>query len=286
MMSLTKHHGLGNDFLVRVVVDKAGDDGDGEDGEDGEDREDGEDDGEYEDLARRLCNRRTGVGADGLLVAAIGDDAIVMTLYNADGTRAEMSGNGIRCLAHAVARHRGDLEPQRIVTDAGERMVTLEETDDPDCVLAAVDMGEIVDLDEPDGWSTLGVHPGRPVAHLGLGNPHAVVGVDDVGAIDLESLGARVPHLNLEIVEPGPGEDAIRMRVHERGAGITAACGTGAVASAAAARRWGFVAPSVTDVTVHMDGGDATVVLDEPTPGRAMLIGPSTFVAAVEVTAT
>jgi len=283
MMSLTKHHGLGNDFLVRVVVDQARDDGDGEDGEDGED---GGDDGEYEDLARRLCNRRTGVGADGLLVAAIGDDAIVMTLYNADGTRAEMSGNGIRCLAHAVARHRGDLEPQRIVTDAGERMVTLEETDDPDCVLAAVDMGEIVDLDEPDGWSTLGVHPGRPVAHLGLGNPHAVVGVDDVGAVDLESLGTRVPHLNLEIVEPGPGEDAIRMRVHERGAGITAACGTGAVASAAAARRWGFVAPSVTDVTVHMDGGDATVVLDEPTPGRAMLIGPSTFVAAIEVTAT
>ena len=73
------------------------------------------------------------------------------------------------------------------------------------------------------------------------------------------------------------------MRVHERGAGITEACGTGACAAAWAAASWGLVPGRSDEITVHMDGGDARVRLDQPGPGRVTLIGPVTFVATIEV---
>ena len=277
-LTLTKHHGLGNDFLVLFADDVTGDDGEAphEAITAGDDR--------LARLAVELCDRRTGVGADGLLVAGAADGyAATMTLFNADGSRAEMSGNGIRCFAQAVAARRGDLGPQLIATDAGDRVVTLASTDDPSVVSAQVEMGDVGELDEPDGWSSLGAHPDRPVAHLTMGNPHSVVGVDDVDEVDLAALGAKVPQVNLEIVAPGPEPDAITMRVHERGAGITAACGTGACAAAHAARRWGLVPATVRDVVVHMAGGDAVVSFSDDEPSRAVLTGPATMVATIEV---
>lgn len=261
-LTLTKHHGLGNDFLVAFHP--------------------GLDD--LDTLARRLCDRRRGIGADGLLVAdTAAGHAARMTLYNADGSRAEMSGNGIRCFAQALAVRRGDLSEQLILTDAGERLVVLDATDDPDTIMARVEMGDVSPLAEPAGWSALGCHPDRPVAHLSLGNPHSVVGVDEVAVVDLAHLGSQVPHVNLEIVEPGPETNAITMRVHERGAGITKACGTGACAAAYAARSWGLVARSSGDVVVHMDGGSATVSFSDDSPERAVLTGPATYVATIEV---
>jgi len=206
-----------------------------------------------------------------------------MTLFNADGSRAEMSGNGIRCFAQALAAQRGDLEPQRILTDAGDRVVVLEPTDDPHTIMASVEMGCITPLDEPAGWAALGCHPDRPVAHLSLGNPHSVVGVDDVGLVDLADLGAKVADVNLEIVHPGPETNAITMRVHERGVGITEACGTGACAAAFASRSWGLVAAAERDVLVHMDGGTATVTFAADSPATAVLTGPATHVATVDV---
>jgi diaminopimelate epimerase len=261
-LTLTKHHGLGNDFLVAFHP--------------------GVDD--LPALARRLCDRRRGVGADGLLVADEADGyAARMTLYNADGSRAEMSGNGIRCFAQALAERRGDLSAQLILTDAGDRLVVLEGTEDPATITARVEMGDVSILDEPAGWVALGCHPDRPVAHLSLGNPHSVVGVDEVAAVDLVHLGRQVPHVNLEIVEPGPESNAITMRVHERGAGITEACGTGACAAAYAARSWGLVARGAGDVVVHMDGGTATVSFSDEAPERAILTGPATFIAEIDV---
>lgn len=267
-LTLTKHHGLGNDFLV--LTDPA---------IHGLDTE-----AVLADLARRLCDRRRSIGADGLLVstAAPGYDA-QMVLYNADGSRAEMSGNGIRCFAHAVAIGRGDLRTQRILTDAGERTVELRRTEDPATIEASVAMGRVDDLDEPAGWAALGANPDRPVAHLGLGNPHSVVAVEDVREVDLEALGAKVPHVNLEIVEPGTDPTSIRMRVHERGAGVTEACGTGACASAVAARRWGLVPASTTEIRVHMDGGSAIVEVDRPEVGMVTLTGPATYVGRIEI---
>lgn len=265
-LTLTKHHGLGNDFLV--VFDPAVDD-----------RVD------LAGLARWLCDRRRGIGADGLLVAETAEGyAARMTLFNADGSRAEMSGNGIRCFAQAVAARRGDLADQLILTDAGDRLVTLRPTADPATIDARVEMGDVSTIDEPSGWDALGCHPDRPVAHLSLGNPHSVVGVDDVTVVDLATLGGQVPHVNLEIIEPGPEPNAVTMRVHERGAGVTEACGTGACAAAFAARQWGLVAASETDVLVHMDGGTATVSFAPYAPARAVLTGPATQVATITVT--
>ncbi len=261
-LTLTKHHGLGNDFLV--VFHPHVDD--------------------LPALARRVCDRHRGIGADGLLVGESADGyAAAMVLYNADGSRAEMSGNGIRCFAQALAARRGDLVPQRILTDAGERCVTLAATDHPSTIDASVDMGAIDAIEAPAGWDELGCHPDRPVLHVSLGNPHSVVGVEDVSVVDLLGLGLKVPQVNLEVVAPGGQQDQVRMRVHERGAGITEACGTGACAAAYAAARWGLATPRDGKLVVEMDGGSATVTLDSPTPGRVTLTGPATYIGMVEI---
>jgi diaminopimelate epimerase len=267
-LRLTKHHGLGNDFLVVFDLEHP----------------------DSSALARRLCDRRRGVGADGLLIgsSADGHDAR-MVLYNADGSRAEMSGNGIRCFAQALAMRDEAASTVRILTDAGSREVTF--VGEPTVcgsalgttVDARVEMGEVGEAPEPDGWAALRCHPDRPVAHLDLGNPHSVVGVDEVAVVDLAELGSKVPQINLEIIEPGPAPDAITMRVHERGAGITEACGTGASAAAYAARSWGLVAASAREVVVHMDGGTARVGFAPDAPRRAVLTGPTTYVATIEV---
>jgi diaminopimelate epimerase len=266
---LTKHHGLGNDFLV-LDLDQDPSLSSHFDGE---------------ELARRWCDRRFGVGADGLLTFRVVDDRrLAMVLHNADGSRAEMSGNGIRCLVQAAHRRLAGADGAEYVvdTDAGERVVTVDSGSESDTVQIVVDMGPVADAAEPANWSTLQCHPDRPVRHLSLGNPHSVVGVDDVDAVDLLDLGSRVPQVNLEIVEPGPESNAITMRVHERGAGITLACGTGACASAEAALAWGLVPATASEVLVHMAGGDARVRIDRRSR-RATLIGPATFVASIMV---
>jgi diaminopimelate epimerase len=257
---LTKHHGLGNDFLVWI----------------------GGDEGRGSGLARRWCDRHRGIGADGLLLANMRPDgAWRMILFNADGSRAEMSGNGIRCFAQAVGNSRPGI--YRVVTDAGERLVDVTSTDDPSVVQASVAMGSPVAGTPSSFWEAVGVHPDRPVAHIDMGNPHTVVGVDDVAAVNLQQIGSQVPDVNLEIVMPGPEPEGITMRVHERGAGITEACGTGACASAWAAVQWGLVPSSVWEVLVHMDGGDATVRLNSPAPGQVTLVGPSAYIATISV---
>jgi diaminopimelate epimerase len=268
--SLTKHHGLGNDFLVF-------------------DRAQGTPERPWPELAVAWCDRRTGIGADGLLILdRIDEHTLGMELYNADGSRAEMSGNGIRCLAQAayIADRRNGAHEYSVFTDAGVRVLEVVEQspDDIHTLQIEVHMGTVEPLDEPDNWSVLECHPDRPVRHVSLGNPHSVVGVENVLEVDLASLGAKVPHINLEIIEPGPEQHAITLRVHERGAGITMACGTGACAGAEAALAWGLVPASVKEVLVHMDGGDASVRINRDAK-TAVLIGPATFVASIVVNA-
>jgi diaminopimelate epimerase len=263
-MTLTKHHGLGNDFLVlfddqpmsRLPFDV---------------------------VARRLCDRREGVGADGLIIGLTRPEDpeadLGMVLYNADGGRAEISGNGIRCLAQAWARRAGRTTGTvRIATDAGRRDVELLDVTDLTLV-SSVSMGPVTMGEPPAGWATVAMHPARPAMHLSVGNPHTVVAVDDVQAVDLEAVGRLVPDVNLEIVEAGPEADAITLRVHERGSGITRACGSGACAAAFAASAWGLVAAGTTEITVHMDGGDARVRVGDV----AILVGPATYIATIEV---
>ncbi len=271
LIELSKHHGLGNDFLVcdtnqldQSISRSA--------------------------LAQRVCDRRRGVGADGLLfLTVLNDRQLVMVLHNADGSRAEMSGNGIRCLVQA-AFDRSDAttgscaDPADFLvhTDAGDRHVHARWIDET-TIQASVEMGEVTMLGEPDGWGSIGADPARPVLHLNAGNPHTVVGVEDVHVVDLLTLGQRLPQINLEIVEAGPEPSAITMRVHERGAGVTEACGTGACVSAWAAARWGLVAPLDGEILVHMDGGNAKVRLNAPEHGHVTLIGPAQFIARLQI---
>ena len=264
-VSLSKYHGLENDFLVYDLAQ-------------------GTPSEAWPALARRWCARSTGIGADGLLLLEVVDPrTLTMRLYNADGSVAEMSGNGIRCLAFAAHRMVGGTAgaEYEVRTDAGVRVVTVVDREDDDTVHIRVDMGTVGDLPEPDGWASLECDPMRPVSHVSLGNPHSVVAVEDVSLIDLGRLGALVPQVNLEIIEPGPGNNAITMRVHERGAGITRACGTGACAAAHAALKWGVVSPATREVVVHMDGGTARVHIDEQ--NVATLTGPATFVGSMTV---
>ena len=264
-VTVTKHHGLGNDFLVLDTAEVEGSP-------------------DWPEVARHWCDRRRGLGADGLLLLTRGQDRRVsMILHNADGSPAEMSGNGIRCLVQAADRAAGCPGGIYIVdTVAGERRVEVLESVNEATAMLSVDMGAVGEIVEPAGWDRLGCHPDRPVAHLSLGNPHAVVGVDDVSDVDLGTLGALVPEVNLEVVAPGPEPHAITMRVHERGVGITEACGTGACASAFAAVAWGLVASAEPEVLVHMDGGDARVRVDLANR-TVTLVGPATFVASMSV---
>jgi diaminopimelate epimerase len=263
IVHLSKHHGLGNDFLVYNITQ--GDTGVA-----------------WSELAIRWCARSTGVGADGLLLLGIDGKHLSMRLFNADGSVAEMSGNGIRCLVqaahHTLGGKIGDV--YEVDTDAGLRTAEVIASDGH-TIEIRVDMGPVNDVPEPENWAALECDPMRPVRHVSLGNPHSVVGVEDVSMVDLKRLGELVPQVNLEIVEPGPGVNAITMRVHERGAGITRACGTGACAAAEAALAWGIVPSSVDDVVVHMDGGIARVRI---TSDRwAVLTGPATWVGTVTV---
>ena len=269
MMRVSKFDAWGNDFLVLDVAQL---------------RSAGVDEAAvaWSEVSRAWCNRASGVGADGLLLLERIDDVNArMRLYNSDGSTAEMSGNGARCFAHALFRSdaaRGE-RVYRLHTDAGMREVTVGEQDS-NSVVATVDMGEVSTIDAPANWAAIGAHPDRPVVHVSVGNPHTVVGVDDVDLVDIGQLGRQVPQVNLEIIAPGPGRNAITMRVHERGAGITQACGTGACASAWAALRWGLVSSTTerVEVTVHMLGGDAVVTLNASEVGRVALTGPAQYV--------
>jgi diaminopimelate epimerase len=254
---LTKHHGLGNDFLVLL-------DPDGTTTVDA-------------DLARTWCDRHRGVGADGLIVVGPGHDGadVSMVLRNADGSRAEMSGNGIRCLGQAVALDRGTERLDLVVaTDAGHRALAVAPGPDPRTASVRVDMGPAkVDPDPP-----LDV-PGR-VALVDIGNPHLVLQHDDLSTVDVRGDGPRLEALvpgglNVEWYRQRPDGD-LELVVWERGAGATEACGTGACAVAAADAGW---SGRTGDVRVHMPGGSVEVGLGE----ALSLTGPAVLVATVEV---
>ena len=204
-MRLAKLHGLGNDFLVVVDLDDAAP--------------------VWPGLAVALCDRRRGIGADGLIRVSPGTDGadVTMTLHNADGGVAEMSGNGIRCLALAVARHRGVQELDlTVATGGGVRRLSLHATRGG-AADVEVDMGKARPGPEPDtGWLSLpvtarllegpdGQYPG--LSTVDVGNPHLVVLVDDPGAVDLADAGPVAEQqftggINVGFVAPAAGEVA------------------------------------------------------------------------------
>jgi len=284
---LTKHHGLGNDFLVHLTDDAAA----------------FSDRAAWIERAQRWCHRHHGVGADGLLLGfhgrGAGDGAdLIMTLVNADGSLAEMSGNGIRCLAQAEALRRQEREVfLSIGTDGGRRTVQVspDPDGDPRTVAASVDMGPVHPGPEPHGklqvtdemLDDLGGETGLGLdvieaATFDVGNPHLVLLVPDASQVDVARAGRLHQDLypdgiNVHYVSPTPHEaDTMTMYPWERGVGVTDACGTGATVVAYAANRWGLVGERVK---VTMPGGVAEVEV-----GPTMTLhGPSTFVANVDI---
>ncbi len=296
-LAVTKLHGLGNDFLV--VLDEEAATPDPLGGGSGRlplatslEGSNGEVAGRAAaGLARRLCHRHLGIGADGLIVgarlapgAAPGPPAQVarlrFRLWNADGSEAEMSGNGIRCLAHA-ALDAGWLAhdlPFGVITPAGRREVTIHRGSEPGWTWATVEMGEAKVRGEVDRCNV-----GHGQLLVDTGNPHLVVLGPDPATVDVVTLGPLLEAtdpagLNVEFVALGPGPDEITMRVWERGVGETQACGTGACAAASALHYWGRVGRSVT---VHQPGGAAAV--DLRADGSVTLGGPSVHIADCRV---
>jgi diaminopimelate epimerase len=266
-MRLTKHHGLGNDFLVLL-----------------------DDDASHPldaDVASALCDRRTGVGADGLIRAtpldAVADDAVAtMDLRNADGSLAETSGNGVRCLAQAlILAGWADGPTIPIRTAAGRAVVTLHDRAEPRTHTFSAEMGVARVGGEAPEWAG---GPVRRALRVDVGNPHLVLevrGLDDVDVVELgESVNAKEPggaNVHLLTAETETG-DRIAIRTYERGVGPTLACGTGACAAAVAARAWGLVSDVVA---VGQPGGTAYVTLGPD--GSVVLRGPATLVATVEL---
>ncbi|MEY2570063.1 MAG: diaminopimelate epimerase [Acidimicrobiaceae bacterium] len=241
-MRLTKHHGLGNDFLV--LLDPSGMQPFGP------------------DLARAVCDRHRGIGADGLLRLGPGRDgaALSMVLLNADGGRAEMSGNGISCLVQAAVLAGLAAAPLvTVATDAGMRTVRIEPTAEARTHRVTVDMGAAKVGDDETEWLDDEI---IRALRVDVGNPHLVLHAPDLDwGYDLVARGEEINELvpggiNVEIVAAGPGEDELTMRVYERGVGLTEACGTGACAVAAAAVSWGIAGPQVR---VHQPGGTAAI---------------------------
>ncbi len=224
LIRFTKMSGAGNDFIVM-------------------DNRDGRLPEPLENLAGAMCPRRTAVGADGLIVVEPpkGDEDFSMRYYNADGTEADLCGNGARCVARFAHELSIASSLMSFSSPAGRHRATVEES------------GVRVGMPAPEGLGArveVTVGGERATAlYLVVGVPHAVVFHDDVGSLDVEAEGRRIRSdkafepegANVDFAQVA-GESSLRIRTYERGVEAeTLACGTGAVASAVAACSEGFV---------------------------------------------
>ena len=262
-----KMHGLGNDF---VVVDAR--------------RDLFEADGER---IRAIADRHTGVGCDQFIVitpAASGAATAGMRIFNADGGEVEACGNGARCVASLLMRDGA--EQVRIESQGGLLVARRANGALADGDQITIDMGpagvgweDIPLAEEMDTLHLdLAVGPLSDPCAVSIGNPHCVFFVDDAEAIDIAHWGPQVEthalfpqRTNVEAVSV-IATDHLRMRVWERGVGITRACGTGACASVVAARRR-YLVDGATRVT--LDGGD--LLIDWTSTGHVLMTGPATL---------
>lgn len=242
----------------------------------------------------KWSNRHTGIGSDGLVL--IGKPSILsgadfsMRIFNADGSEAKMCGNASRCIGkYLYERHLTDSSEIKLETLSGVKTLSLTLSPDRLTVTGVtVDMlqpafHQASQYDEQVGLDALREY-GHPL-FVSMGNPHCVVFVDDIAAIDVARVGAMGEHLpafpercNIEFAQL-MGTDELRTRVWERGSGITMACGTGACATAVAAAHVGLTS---RESDVVMDGGRLHVRWAED--DHVMLSGPAEFVFDGEIT--
>jgi diaminopimelate epimerase len=237
-------------------------------------------------LARRVSPRRTAIGSDGLILICPSQVADArMEMYNADGSRGAMCGNGIRCVGKYVAEHGLSANnPLRVETDSGIKLLELTHRGHQ-VVSVAVDMGEPI-LDGPqipvaaegrviDAPLEVGGREYR-VTCVSMGNPHCVVFADDVETLVLERLGPQFEHhpffparVNTEFIRV-ESPSRLRMRVWERGSGETAACGTGACAALVAAV---LTERAERHAVLRLNGGDLDV--EWRRDGHVIMTGPA-----------
>lgn len=270
-MKFTKMQGIGNDYIyINCFEEKVEDPA---------------------ALSVRLSNRRFGIGSDGIILIKPSEKAdCEMDIYNADGSRAMMCGNGIRCVGKYVY-DRGICKknPLRVDTQSGVKTLYLHVENDA-VQTVRVDMGapilapaEIpVQLPGECAVNVPYTVNGKEehITCVSMGNPHCVLFVDDVDALDLEKIGPAFENapifpqrVNTEFIQI-ISEKEVKMRVWERGSGETWACGTGACASAVACALNGKTG---RQVRLHLRGGDLTVQWDEQT-GSVFMEGPAAFV--------
>jgi len=275
-MRFTKMHGIGNDYVYVDCFDQQVPN--------------------PQETAVEVSDRHFGIGADGMILIMPDNDAdIRMRMFNADGSEGEMCGNGIRCVAKYAYDHgRTNSNPMRIKTAAGVKVVELEISPDGRVCGATVDMGQplLAPAEIPvalDGELAINT----PISVCGLsyamtcvsmGNPHAVIFVDDVIAVPLEKVGPAIENhrlfpqrVNVHFVQVhSPTE--VTMRTWERGSGPTLACGTGASAVC--------VAGAVTERTgrqllAHLPGGDLRLHWRRD-DGHVLMTGPAAEVFSGE----
>ena len=270
-MRFTKMHGCGNDYVYvdcfqEEVADPAA-------------------------LAPAISDRHFGVGSDGLILIGPSDVADVgMRMFNADGSESPMCGNGVRCVAKYAWDHgRSRANPMRVQTLAGIKTIWLT-LQNALAVAATVDMGEPVlepakipvDAPGPKVIDVPLVVDGRPwrMTCVSMGNPHAVMYVEDVSAVALETIGPKVERhkvfpqrVNAHWVQVHSASE-VTMRTWERGSGITLACGTGASAVCVAGVLTGRTGRRIV---VHLPGGDLELEWRQA-DGRVYMTGPATEV--------
>ena len=256
-MHFTKMHGLGNDYLY--VYDEVP--------------------SNIADLSVKLSERHFGAGSDGMIYispSAVAD--FKMRIFNADGSEAKMCGNGIRCVGKYVYdKGYTDKRHLTVETLSGIRELDLEVSFGK-VKSVTVNMGQAL----PTADMTLVVEGEKVVfTPVSVGNPHAVIFVEDIERAPLTTLGPKIEHhqafpggVNVEFVQV-LGDGALRMRVWERGSGVTMACGTGACASAAAAVHKGFCRAGDL-VSVHLDGG--TLGITVGSDHHVTMTGPAEFI--------
>lgn len=264
-MKFEKYHGLGNDFIIfkeEELLDVL----------------------ELNELAKRVCHRKFGIGADGMIVVASSEKApVFMKFYNADGSIAPMCGNGIRCFTHFIVNNKIITDKTfKVDTLAGLLEVSWEQKKD---FMVRVYMGEpdfipknVPVLTNKEKYinetinTTLGNYE---ISSLFMGTTHTVTFVKDIQEAPVEIVGKEIENhplfpvkTNVNFVEVVNSKE-IKVNTWERGAGFTYACGTGCCASVVMAKKFELVEDVVT---VYVPGGKMKIELDE---NSVFMIGPS-----------
>lgn len=280
-LKFSKMHGIGNDF---PIIDESK----------------GEVIPESEkcEACRFLCHRNFGVGGDGVLFVVPSDVAdIGYRMFNPDGSEAEMCGNGIRCFADFVYR-KGILKQEKMTVETKSGIKTIEITlEDGEPVLFKVDMGTATfktseipmtaDEEEFLNGELEVLDKTYPLTAISVGNPHAIIFVDDVEAVDIDKFGPAIEchevfpeKINVHFVQVVSKNEGI-MRTWERGAGVTLACGTGATSTAISGYKLGLFDK---DVLLHLPGGDLEFnVYEKEGNLGALMKGPAELVYDGEI---